>query len=70
MGDKRDDMPRNVREVAVGMAGAVQIKSDEVAVEMAGAVQIKSDGVDFFLLTWTGYDLCVRLYLVKIATFG
>jgi hypothetical protein len=46
MGDKRDGMPRNVREVA----GAVHIKSDEMAVEMAGAVQIKSDGVDFFCL--------------------
>jgi hypothetical protein len=50
MGDTRDDMPRNVREVAVGMAGAVQTKSDEMAVEMAGAVQIKSDGVEFFRL--------------------
>jgi hypothetical protein len=48
--DERDGMPRNVREVAVGMARAVQIKSDEVAVEMAGAVQIKSDGVEFFCL--------------------
>jgi uncharacterized protein (UPF0147 family) len=45
MGDKRDGMPRNVREVAVGMAAAIQIKSDKVAVGMAGAVQIKSDGV-------------------------
>jgi uncharacterized protein (UPF0147 family) len=45
MGDKRDGMPRNVREVAMGMAAAIQIKSDEVEVGMAGAIQIKSDGV-------------------------